>query len=130
MIPIDNGPGGLEATVSITVPTNGVDQARTLPTKSIVPTPSANLVPSTSYVSGTSYDFSSSVNPYPVPVTLTIPFDASKIPVGASRSNLAMFFVSNGVWTPVSGSTVNLTNNTVTAAITADGTYGILVATP
>ena len=128
----------VESIVTITAPPDNLFKAYSYhsryitqpPPRIVAPTPTANLLPNRWYVPGTSEDFSSSVDPYPEPLTLTISFVPSQIPNGGSPANLQICFVSNGAWTPVSSSTVDLTSNTVTATITQTGTYGILVVTP
>jgi hypothetical protein len=119
-------PGGFTATsadgnASVSVPANdGVTSGQVMVTSSTSAPASTGLVPNTAY------DLAPSGTAFTTPVTLTTKFSPGALPTGAVASQLAMFTVSNGAWTAVPGSTVNMAANTVTASLSHFSTYAIL----
>jgi hypothetical protein len=62
------------------------------------------------------------------PVTLTMSFDGSKLPLGIPPSAIGLYTWKDGSWEPVAGSFVNVTDNTVTAPISHFSTYILTIA--
>jgi hypothetical protein len=57
--------------------------------------------------------------------TLTIGFDVSAIPSGIAEESLQLYTLSGNAWVVVAGSTVDLTNKTVSGAMYGTGTYAV-----
>ena len=74
---------------------------------------------------GLAYDFGPATTSFSKKVKVIITYDP-KLLKGAIPANLAMGVISSGVWTSVSGSTVNASANQVSAEISTLGVYGVL----
>ena len=108
--------------VALNVPAGGVSQTRSL---TVVPaaSPPANV----RLLAGTAFDFGPSSTTFPAPVTITIKYDASKIAPGSPESGLLLYEVVGGQWRAVTGSTVNVSDKTVSGNVTRFGTYAVLM---
>ena len=74
---------------------------------------------------GLAYDFGPTATTFSKKSKIIITYDPKQLK-GASTANLTMGVISSGVWTSVSGSTVNATANQVSAEISTLGVYGVL----
>ncbi|MBV9494095.1 MAG: hypothetical protein JOZ54_07600 [Acidobacteria bacterium] len=63
------------------------------------------------------------------PVQLTVKYDPSRIRSDIFENTLTLYQFSGGTWLPVSGSRLDVTNQTVTATVTSLGTFGIFGST-
>ncbi|HEX8430932.1 MAG TPA: Ig-like domain-containing protein, partial [Longimicrobium sp.] len=57
--------------------------------------------------------------------SLTLRYDATRIPAGVAPSALQLYMMSNGAWILVRGSRVNTAERAVTGAITGSGIYAV-----
>jgi probable HAF family extracellular repeat protein len=61
------------------------------------------------------------------PVTLTMSFDAQKLPTGVPLAAMALYTLVDGGWVEVPGSAVNEVDNTVSAPIAHFSTYAVSI---
>jgi uncharacterized protein YjdB len=110
-----------DGVVNVSVPAGAVSQ-----TSNITVSPSTTLPPSTRLVAGTAFDFGPPGLTFAQPVTLRIKYNPALIPADNAESGLQLYEVVASAWRVVAGSTVNLTDKTVSAAVTHVGTYAVM----
>jgi len=108
--------GALTADTSITAAATITGLPVTTPGKS-------KLVP------GTTYALGPDGSTFSKPVSLSIAYDAAKLPAGTDESTVSIYSVVGGAWIPAPGSVVDKVKHTVSASITHFSTWGAL-ATP
>lgn len=88
------------------------------------PPQAAGLIP------GTTYDFGPDGTTFSTPVTLTIRYDASKLPEGTVESSLALHKLNGTTWNRIPGSSANPEDGTVSGLVSSFSIYGILSLGP
>jgi hypothetical protein len=83
-----------------------------------------NLVP------GSVFDFGPDGVAFAHPVLLTISYDPTLIPAGSDEDTLILVRLVDGIWTEISGSTVNAVDHTVTGPIQGFSQYAIQLRFP
>lgn len=91
-----------------------------------------SVQPTTTYpadsrvVPRTAYLFSTTATTLSSSMQITIRYNGALLSKGMLESGLRLFQVVNGVWTAVSGSTVDTNNKLVTGSVTTLGTFAVL----
>jgi adhesin/invasin len=111
-----------DGTVNVTVPAGAVPQ-----TSSITVSPSTNAPPSSRLLAGTAFDFGPPGLTFAQPVTLRIKYNPALVSSDSPESALQLYEVVGSAWRVVAGSTVNLTDKTVSGAVTHVGTYSVMM---
>jgi hypothetical protein len=75
---------------------------------------------------GTAYEFSPSGTAFAQPVTISIIYDETTLPVGMTALNLQLATVVNQQWQGVAGSSVDQASKTVSGSTPSFSTYGII----
>ncbi len=76
---------------------------------------------------GTAFVFGPSGTNFPVPVVLTIKYRAADLVASSPESGLQLYELVGSAWRVVEGSTVNLTDKTVSGAVSRFGTYAVMM---
>lgn len=110
-------------TVTLVVPQGAVITPFQTTIRPVAPGSSPDLV------SGTAFEFGPDSTQFAVPVQLTIKYDPTGLPPGATENWLTLNRLNGGVWEGLTDSHVDTTANTVSASILSFSTYGILGST-
>lgn len=117
-----SAPGGAAA---LTVPAGSLQQQTTFMLRPASAAPAhERMVPGTAWELGPearSFGFAGA--------TLALQYDASKVPAGVSPTSLQLYVLTNGAWTLLRGSTVDVAERRVSSRIGWTGTYAV-IATP
>lgn len=103
-----------------------------IPTSAVSQTTSFSVQPTTQYptdtriVSGTAYVFTSNATSLLQSVQISIRYNAALLKSGVTESGLRLFQVSGGIWTQVSGSTIDTNNKIVTGTTSSLGIFAVL----
>jgi len=125
-----NAAGGA---VKLVFPTNAVANGTMVTVSAVGSAPAPFPGQVLTVVSGAAYSFGPEGQPFAKGVPLTIRYDPANLPPNAVESELGLYTWTNGAWTPVSASAVDLVNKTVTAPISHFSIWGVLApvsATP
>lgn len=120
------GPDGgtltmLGGAVTIVAPRGSLAQTSTLLLRPAVAAP-----PEVRLVPGTAYDLGPETLAFVRPATITLRYDASRVPSAAEEVGLQLYVRSGGTWTLSYGSVVNTVNKTVSGTLLRGGTYAII----
>ena len=111
-----------DGVVNVTVPAGAVSQ-----TSNITVSPSTTAPPNPRLLAGTAFDFGPPGLTFTQPVTLKIKYNPALVSSDSPESGLQLYEVVGSAWRVVTGSTVNLTEKTVSGAVTHVGTYSVMM---
>src|SRR3954470_1623219 len=112
-------------TLQIVVPSDALAQPTNL-----------SVVPSTAFandprvVKETPFDFGPSGTTFAKPVTIRLKYAPTNLPQGTEEAALEIHLSTGSGWQPIAGSTVDLTNKTVSAEVSHFSVYAILTPGP
>ncbi len=75
---------------------------------------------------GTAYDLSPGGTTFSQPVTISITYDETSLPLGVTESSLTLGSVTNSQWTAVANATVDTVANIVSGTTTHFSVYGVI----
>ena len=111
------GFSALAGVLGVTVP-SGALGANT----NITVTPPASVPPSARFINGTSFELHLGGAAPSQPIAVAVRYDAALVVPGNNEAELQLYEVVGGAWSLVEGSSANVTERTVTAALTRGGT--------
>ncbi len=79
-------------------------------------------------VPGAAWDLGPEGTSFASPVTLRLTYDPSALPGGVRSGELGVYRALAGAWQRVDGSSVNTTDNSVSASLTGFSVYGVVAA--
>jgi uncharacterized protein YjdB len=92
----------------------------------ITVTPAANPQADPKLIPGTAYDFGPNGTAFAQPVTITIKYDAAAVPAGANPAQFRVHKLVGTTWTPLAGSTVDVSTKSVIGQTSSFSTYAVL----
>lgn len=108
-------------TVTLTIPPFAVPQ-----TVIVLLAPASTAPPSTRLVAGTAMELGPDGLQFSLPATMTLSYNAAKVPAGAVEASLQLYVASGSNWALIPGSAVDDTARTVSGRISRSGTYGVV----
>jgi adhesin/invasin len=112
----------LNGAVTVAVPSGAVSQ-----TTNFTVEPAASAPANPRLLPGTAFDFGPNGATFPQPVTLTIKYNPANVASDSPESGLQLYEVVGSAWRVVPGSTVNLTDKTVSGNVSHFSTYGVMM---
>ena len=107
--------------VNVTAPAGAVTQ-----TSSVTVGPAATTPPSTRLLAGTAFDFGPPGLTFAQPVTITLKYNPALVTSGNSEGELQLYEVVGSAWRVVTGSIANVSEKTVSGAVSRVGTYAVM----
>jgi uncharacterized protein YjdB/lysophospholipase L1-like esterase len=108
--------------VALTVPAGAVTATRNVTVKPAVGAPANPRV-----VVGTAFDFGPASLTFAQAATLTLKYDPNKVDSDSPESGLRLYESAGTRWRLIDGSTVNVTDKTVSGHVSHLGTYAVLM---
>jgi hypothetical protein len=90
--------------------------------------PAASPPANARFVASTAFEFGPAETQFGSDVLLTIQYDPADVPAGVMENDLRLHTVEGGSWGEVPGSSVDLTDNSITGQIDGFSTYGVMGA--
>lgn len=123
-IQMETGGRVLLAEAELTIPEYGIQGSATVDIKD-VGSPPKKSVPEDTHLVGQCYDITCSAT-LTKPATLSLKYDPSQVPEGATEENLYLAVEQGGRFVPVEGAVIDTRNHTISAALNHFSLYTVL----
>jgi hypothetical protein len=111
----------LDGAATIVFPPQALAQTLTLLVRPVQSPPASARM-----VAGTAYEVGPTTLYPQLRGTLTLRYDAARVPAGVQPASLQLYMLLGQIWSPVRGSTVDVASRTVTGPLDRPGTYAVL----